>query len=311
MSTLEVTIVLPAHGNASFLMEALTSISNQEEIYRIKECIIVFDRIEPRVEKEARLRCTGKFWRFLESSRPGIVNALNLGINASGTDLIARMDADDLMCPTRIRNQLLRFEDESSLVLLGTQIEEIDENGKFLRLRTYPVSDFAIRKNLLVHNVFAHSSVMFRKDIFLEAGGYREFYELAEDYDLWLRISDFGKVSNLDSIEMKYRIHHNQISIVKKRKQLIAELGAKLASKNRRESIGEPSSTYGSSEDWWFDWTSGLSGFMRKIKFLIRLKYYTSQQPAAKYLALMLLLLVSPSQMIKVSLKKLKGLISL
>jgi len=310
MTDPQVSIILPVHGNTSFLRDALNSIRTQSAPERIKECIVVFDRVEQEVKSQFQKEFSNNFWRFLDSPEPGIVSALNFGIAQSRTEFIARMDSDDLMLPTRISDQLLRFQEEPSLVLLGTQIVEIDVNGSYLRERIYPTKNHSLQKRLKIGNVFAHPSVLFKKEIFLKVGGYREFYEYAEDYDLWLRMSEFGSIGNLDKSLLNYRIHLGQISAKKKRKQLIAENAARSANRNRSRSKVDPSLNFKSIDEWWKFQTKGLGGMGRKFELNLKLKFYGSKSRFIRLACIFPLFFLNPSLVLKASLHKIRTLIS-
>jgi len=77
-----------------------------------------------------------------------------------------------------------------------------------------------------------------RRDAFVLVGGYRSAFALAEDYDLWLRISEHFEMANLRQVVLKNRIHPNEVS-VRKRKQLTLSILAALASAASRRT-GNP-----------------------------------------------------------------------
>lgn len=151
---------------------------------------------------------------FLKNSKNlGLIATLNKGISVAKFNIIARMDADDISLPNRLKREyeLLKRNPECSLV--STNKIDIDENGKVIKNNSrLPCNLNIIKKVMLCENVIFHPTVMFRKKDFLELGGYRNIFS-AEDYDLWLRFLSSGKkIMIINEYLLKYRIRSESIS---------------------------------------------------------------------------------------------------
>jgi len=190
--------------------------------YPSVEMILVYDRISKNAEKAISDYCKTVDLPTIvkETTHPGIVTALNLGVKSSTGKFIARLDSDDIMAPERLSIQIKHFLEDPNLVILGSQIKFISESNEFIRQSAYPTYENAIRNHFVFHNPIAHPSVMFRSDIFEKVGGYREFSAGAEDYDLWLRMSQFGSVKNLNQVLTYYRRSSQQETVRNFGKQL-------------------------------------------------------------------------------------------
>ena len=117
----------------------------------------------------------------------GLVAALNSGVMRARYPLIARMDADDLSYPNRFRAQVQAFQAEPDLGLVGARWRgDIPSPRPFTPAGTRFVLHFA--------NKMSHSIVMFRARTFNDAGGYAQAEWPAEDYGLWLRMSELSEV---------------------------------------------------------------------------------------------------------------------
>ena len=79
-------------------------------------------------------------------------------------------------------------------------------------MKIYPTDPIKLKKLMSEGCFIAHPSVMYRKEVFYKAGGYRSLYPHAEDYDLWIRMMNFSDITNLDSILISYRQHPGQVS---------------------------------------------------------------------------------------------------
>jgi hypothetical protein len=108
---------------------------------------------------------------------------------------VARLDADDAMLPERLelmRQHLDHCRQEGLPVpdVLGTPVlvEGESGSGQVQRLQTKPITDAAIRRRLLWGNPLAHPTVLLRRQLVVDVGGYRPI-KAAEDLDLWLRLA--------------------------------------------------------------------------------------------------------------------------
>jgi hypothetical protein len=97
-------------------------------------------------------------------------------------------------------------------VLLGGQISYIGEIGEFETPNYYPSTSDELESWLAKGCYLAHPTVVFRKDKFEEVGGYKRANDGAEDYDLWLRLSEVGKIANLEIVLTQYRKHNQQVT---------------------------------------------------------------------------------------------------
>jgi glycosyltransferase involved in cell wall biosynthesis len=169
----------------------------------------------------------------------GLVKALNRGCNASRGVYVARLDADDIAMPQRFEQQMA-FLRRGSAVLVGGSIECIDSDGKERFVVTFPKWLEGLKELLMVNCYLAHTTVMFRREVFAAAGGYRPRFECAEDYDLFLRISEEYVIENLSEVLCQYRLHDAQASLQKVSQQVISSIGARLAAWARRSHLEEP-----------------------------------------------------------------------
>ena len=132
--------------------------------------------------------------------------SLSLGIHYAKGQFIARMDADDIVYSFRLEKQYQFFENNPDLVILGTAYDLIDLDGLVVGTIYPPQSDRKIHQELLFRNPICHPSMMMRKQVLLDAGGYLGVLQ-AEDYDLWLRLSSNprNRFANLSDVCMAYR----------------------------------------------------------------------------------------------------------
>ena len=193
----------------------------------------------------------------------GLTDSLNLGILKSRGEFIARLDADDVSLPERLQEQVAFFDRFPNIVLLGTDIIEVDHKGGIVKVNSYPSRHHDLFNNLCRRKkFFTHSSVMFRLAAFKQIGKYNPRLLLAEDCDLWLRFAEQGKIACLNIPLVKIRKHDVNISNSKGGKtQLLYALTATVSHYLRANGIPDPSISENDS-----DWNSFLEWITPKIE---------------------------------------------
>lgn len=143
--------------------------------------------------------------RILDQKEKGFIQALNLGLQNSKGDFVARMDGDDISEKIRFQEQLA-YIDETKSDLVGSWAILISEGGQELGKVKLPVKHSDIRKKIMLRNPILHPSIFFRKSIIDKVGNYNTKLEGAEDYDLYFRILAANlKISNVPQALIKLR----------------------------------------------------------------------------------------------------------
>jgi GT2 family glycosyltransferase len=206
----QVSVVLPVWNGERYLQESVDSILAQD--FRDFELIIVDDG-----STDATGEIIGRYAgdprvRVHRQENRGLVAALNVGLELSKADLIARLDADDIARSDRLSLQLAYLHENPDVMAVGSAIELMDAEGRGLGIRHYPVGKGMATRGLLDGCTLAHPAVMMRKAAVLKVGAYRECFRHAEDYDLWLRLMELGQVDNLPEALIRYRMHAQSIT---------------------------------------------------------------------------------------------------
>ena len=142
----------------------------------------------------------------------GLVKSLNSGLKCCNGQYVARMDADDISCPSRIQDELLYLQN-NHLDMVGSYIETIDENGKTIKsLMRFPINHNQIVKFMRWGSCICHPTWLLKREVCFELQGYRKTPH-CEDYDFILRAIAHGyKVGNIPKVELSYRIRQSGVS---------------------------------------------------------------------------------------------------
>lgn len=234
-----VSVLLPVYNAAPYLEAALRSLSAQTftdfEIIAIDDgstdasasILAAFAAREPRL-------------RVYSQPNQGIIAALNRAASLASAPLLARMDADDISYPNRFARQVEFLAAHPKVAVVGAATRSIDSNGRPISAYTYPASHANIQAVLKYQSCLAHPAVMLRAETLQAVGGYRPAFVHAEDYDLWLRISEIAELSNLPEVLLEYRVHSAGVSHQNVQAQALATLAAKASAAARRAGHSDP-----------------------------------------------------------------------
>jgi glycosyltransferase involved in cell wall biosynthesis len=229
-----VSALMPVYNAEPYLAEAVESILGQT--FADFEFLIVNDGstdrsgaiLERYAARDRRIRLT---------SRPntGYTVALNQLLDLASGEFVARMDADDVALPQRLERQVDYLRAHRDVVCIGSAVQFIDAAGRFLRNGHPGMDHEAIQQRALAGDCpLNHPSIMMRRAAVQAVGGYHPEFEPAEDLDLWLRLGEVGRLTNLPEVLMKYRQHPRSFSEQHQRLQLERSAAAVLEACRRR-----------------------------------------------------------------------------
>jgi glycosyltransferase involved in cell wall biosynthesis len=228
----EISVLMSVYNGEAFLNKAIDSILTQS--FTDFEFIIINDGstdgssaiLKNYARQDSRII-------LIEQSNQGLIAALNTGLQSAKTNLIARMDADDIALPDRLKIQKNHMDINPNILALGSSVIIIDETDRAKGTITYPQKDKVKNYSLHQGSPLAHPAVMMRKNAILSIGGYRSAYKHAEDYDLWLRLLKIGDIDNIQTPLLQYREHSQKISVQNAQQQALISVIARHASQSK------------------------------------------------------------------------------
>ncbi len=212
--TAKLSVLMPAYNAGNYISEAIDSILKQS--FTDFEFIIVndgsTDNTKEMIESFSDPRII-----LLNQENKGIATALNAGLSKAKAPYIARFDADDVCFPHRLEQQYDFLNTHPGYIVCGSDAEYISANGEHLfNFRSISHTHEQIIEKVYAHCPFIHSSVMYRKDAVIKAGGYSLHAHNFEDYFLWIRLKQFGKFYNLRQQLIKVRFNPSSATIDEK-----------------------------------------------------------------------------------------------
>lgn len=206
----QISVIMSVYNTESYLRDAIDSILNQTfsdfELLIIDDCSSdsSVDIIESYTDPRVRL--------LKNKENMGIVKISNHGLREARGEFIARLDSDDLAMPTRLEKQISILKQHPETALVASLYDCIDSSGKQQWTHDYwHPSPEEIFYTLIFNNCIAHSCVMYKKSTVQAINGYDEDLVYCDDWDLWFRLAQIGKVEMIPETLCKWRDHSTSI----------------------------------------------------------------------------------------------------
>ncbi len=203
-------VLMPCRGRLPHVKLAVASILNQT--HRDFEFLIINDGSEASVREYLESIADPRVQVIHHETSIGVSRSLNKGLRTLQSQIVIRMDSDDIAHPDRLALQFRHLQNHPEITVLGGQIRNMDTPGKSPRV---PLTHAEIGYRLNWSNALNHPTVAYRRKDILAFGGYDETLgPLEEDLELWTRLFFQTRLANLDKVVLDYRVHPNQTSRV-------------------------------------------------------------------------------------------------
>lgn len=203
-----ISVIIPTYNRAQFLREAIRSVKAQT--YTNYELIVVDDGSTddtPQVCRDEQVT----YIPIFHCGLPGQVR--NVGALQATGEWLAFLDADDLWLESKLAKQLAYFKENPAIMLCHTREiwqrgEKIVSQASQRQQRSGQILPDALKKCII-----GPSTVMLKRQLFKDVGMFNPGLEIAEDYELWLRICAHYPVGYIDEpLIIKRGGHADQLS---------------------------------------------------------------------------------------------------
>jgi glycosyltransferase involved in cell wall biosynthesis len=223
MSAPQVSVVMSVYNGAATLRESVQSVLSQQGVDF--EFIIVDDGstdasagvLDEFARADHRIR-------VIHQENRGLTLALIRGCAAATGEYIARQDCGDVSLPGRLRAELRVMDSSADVVLVSCGTRYVGPAGE--RLYEVSIAGGDATDGLMALDIKTvrgpahHGSTLFRRELYVRVGGYREQFYFAQDLDLWTRLVEHGRHTALAEVFYQATFALGSISSQHRRHQI-------------------------------------------------------------------------------------------
>jgi len=207
-----ISVIMAAYNARRFLDEAVESIRAQTltdwELIAVDDRSTdeTFERLQEWSRSDARIRV----FQTLENS--GVGGARDTGLAAARGAYIAIMDSDDVALPERFEKQISFLQQNTEIIGLGTQTVQIDENGREIGRKSFPLESKELYDMLYTAAPIQVPTLMVNRSKLPEDFNWFERVRCAEDTLFFFKLLQYGSFANLPDCLQRYRYYAQSVS---------------------------------------------------------------------------------------------------
>lgn len=205
-----ISVIIPTHNRCNRVQKAVESVLHQT--HRDLDLIVVDDGSDDGTGP-ALARYQDSRFKYHKIPHGGVACARNFGARQAQADWLCFLDSDDVWMKDKLAEQV-RFHREHPEFLISQTDDVWFRHGRRVnKKKIHMVRDGFLFPDSLRRCLVCASSVMLKRELFLQVGGFDEFLPVCEDYDLWLRILARNPVGFVKKpLVIKYGGHADQLS---------------------------------------------------------------------------------------------------
>lgn len=218
-----VSVIMTVYNGEAYLLPAVESIRNQS--MADFEFVIVDDGSIDGTKKILSGYQSDTRINIITCGRIGRAAALNVAWKRTNGKFIANLDSDDLSEPDRLEKQVSFLKLHPDIGMLGTAWNRFSHEKEPSTVVQPPTQNEILRRTLIKHYPFIHSSIMFRRQVLESVQGYNEKYKVSIDYEIAARVACHFEIANLPEVLTWKRAHQtyfNSISYWERYKSVVA-----------------------------------------------------------------------------------------
>ncbi len=216
-----ISVIIPTYNRKDLLVDAIRSIMKQKP--KNYEIIIVDDGSTDATEEY--IKSLNLPVRFFEKDNGGVAGTRNFGIKQARGEYLAFLDADDLWIEGFLSTAIEYFETHKDIsIVYADQRISVDymtqKRSRFNRnppKHKFPVPFFIDNSPIQI------SSVVMKKKVLDDVGGFNENMKIHEDVELWNRISEKYEFGYIEKPLALYRLRSDNISGYTNKRQFVSE----------------------------------------------------------------------------------------
>ncbi len=215
-----ISVLMSVYNGETYLPEAIDSILTQT--FSDFEFIVIDDGSTDTSASIITLHTDPRIVYIRNEKNIGLAMSLNKGIELARGKYIARMDADDVSLPHRLQTQFAFMEQNQDIMISGTWAQTIGSGKHHIIRHSTDPDELAV--SLLFRTSLVHPTIILRKDFllahYLKYRNSNDDVAYVEDFDLYSRAVQYGKLANIGKVLLSYRRHEHQVSAENKKTQV-------------------------------------------------------------------------------------------
>ena len=214
-----ISVVMPTYNtDISYLKEAVDSILNQT--FQDFEFIIIDDGSTNNSVEYLKSLSDSRIRIIRNEKNIGITKSLNIGFREAKGKYIARMDADDVSLPERFEKQFVFMENHPDVIVCGAKSIDLGKEKTVVSTKIEDMESYRVRL-LFINPGPRHPTAFFNHEKLLQYHIlYDEQLKYAQDYGMWVTISQHGRICILPDVLLCYRTHPKQITKAHREQQV-------------------------------------------------------------------------------------------
>ena len=212
-----VSVIMPVYNTKTYLGTALDSVLKQSWVDF--EIIIVDDGSKDgsRALIQQYAEKYPEKIRYFFQENGGAAHARNTGLKNAKGGYVAFLDSDDLWMSNKLQIQINYFQKNPEVDLIYTNAILIDSHGNdqgelYSRSEEFDILPNELFNSILIRNFVPFSSIILKKTVIDNIGGFNVTYGNTEDMDFLLRVIREHQGQGIKQNLIMYRIHENNAS---------------------------------------------------------------------------------------------------
>jgi len=205
-----VSVVIPAYNHAEHILEAIASVFTQT--FKDFEVIVVNDGSPDDTAEVLRPLVESERIRYIEQANAGQAAARNRGLAAAAGRFVAFLDDDDVWPPDKLEWQTEALSADPELLVVYGSYRTLGEGGADPRESEGHPSGMVREQFCQGSPIRTPGQCLIRASALHALNGFDVGIKGADDWDLWLRISEKGRFQYQNRISLYYRVHEKNAS---------------------------------------------------------------------------------------------------
>ena len=205
-----VSILTTNYNGAHYVDDAIQSVLNQT--YTNWELIIIENGSTDNSKNEILKYSDSRIQLINFEYNVGRTKALIIAAKAAKGDYLCVLDIDDTYQPTKIEEQVIYLNINQNVSIIATSYNIINKSNSLLGQKIIDNFQYTFPNIFSYLNPIAHSSAMFRSNNYEFVNGYDEQLIFAQDLDLWIKLSQVGKIKFIEKPLTNIRVSENSMS---------------------------------------------------------------------------------------------------